>query len=70
MVKNQSPAGDAGSVHGSGRSPGGGSGNSLHYFLLGNFHGQEPDGLQSLGSQRVGQATEQLSMHRVRAKLD
>ena len=29
-------AGDAGSVAGSGRSPGGGNGNPLQYFCLGN----------------------------------
>ena len=25
-------------------------------FLLGNFHGEEPGGLQSMGSKRVGRA--------------
>ena len=44
MIKN-SPANagdirDVGSVPGSGRSPGGGNGNALHYFLPGEFHGQ------------------------------
>ena len=33
-------AGDAGSIPGPGRSPGGGNGNPLQYFLPGKFHGQ------------------------------
>ena len=38
-----------------GRSPGGGHGNPLQYSCLKNPHGQEePGGLQSMGSQRVG----------------
>ena len=40
MVKNQpasvGDAGDVGSIPGSGRSPGGGNGNPLHYPCLGN----------------------------------
>ena len=37
MVKNlPASAGDAGSVPGSGRSPGEGNGNPLQYFCLGN----------------------------------
>ena len=37
MVKNQpANAGDAGSIPGSGRSPGGGNGNLLKYSCLGN----------------------------------
>ena len=58
-VKN-SPArardtGDVGSIPGLERSPGEGNGNSLQYSCLGNFHGrEEPGGLQSMGSQRVG----------------
>ena len=45
-----------GSVAGSGRSPGGGDGNPLQYSCLENPLGQreEPGGLQSSGSQRVG----------------
>ena len=31
--------GDVGSIPGSGRSPGGGNGNSLHYSCLGNMDG-------------------------------
>ena len=37
MVKNPTAnAGGIGSILGSGRSPGGGNGNSLHYSCLGN----------------------------------
>ena len=37
MVKNPpANAGDEGSIPGSGRSPGGGNGNTLHYSCLGN----------------------------------
>ena len=41
--------GDMGSIPGSGRSPGGGNGNPLQYSGLGEIHGQEPGGLQSMG---------------------
>ena len=47
-------AGDAGMIPGSGRSPGGGNGNPLQYSYLENPIDGGPDGLQSLGSQRVG----------------
>ena len=46
--------GDLGFIPGSGRSPGAGYGNSLQYFCLKNPMTEEPDGLQSVGSQRVG----------------
>ena len=57
MVKNP-PAnagntGDADSIPESGKSPGGGHGNSLQCSCLGNPMDQEPGGLQSMGSQRV-----------------
>ena len=40
-VKNlPANAGDAVSIPGPGRSPGGGNGNPLQYFLPGKFHGQ------------------------------
>ena len=63
MVKNP-PANagdvrDAGSIPGSGRSPGEGNGNPLQYSCLGNPRTEEPGGLQSMGSQ-MGQ-TERLS---------
>ena len=65
MVKNQSPTGDADSIHWSGRSPGGGSGNPLHYSCLEismdrNLMGYSPWDLKELDKQ--------LSMHRIRAK--
>ena len=46
-------AGDLGSIPGSGRSPGEGNGNPLQYSCLENPM-EEPGGLQSMGSQRVG----------------
>ena len=54
MVKN--PPANAGDVHfvpGSGMSPRGGKGNPLQYSCLENPT-EEPGGLQSIGSQRVG----------------
>ena len=52
---NAGDTGEAGSIPGLGRSPGGGHGNPLQYSCLENPHGQEePGGLQSMGSQRVG----------------
>jgi hypothetical protein len=51
MVKNSPPnAGDAGLSPGSGRSSGEGNGNPFRYSCLKN----PPEGLQSMGSQRVG----------------
>ena len=57
MVKNP-PANagdikDVGSIPGSGRSPGGGSGNPLQYSCLENPWTEEPGGLQSTGLQRI-----------------
>ena len=47
--------GDPSSIPGLGGSPGGRLGNPLQYSCLENPYGQEePDGLQSMGSQRVG----------------
>ena len=43
-----------GSVPGSGRSPGGGHGNPLQCSCLENSMKEEPGGLQSIESQRVG----------------
>ena len=46
---------DAGLISGSGRSPGGGHGNSLQYSCLVNPQWtEEPGRLQSMESQRVG----------------
>ena len=57
MVKNLSiNAGDIkdmGSIPGSGRTPGGGHGNSLQYSCLENPMDEEPGGLQSIVSQRA-----------------
>ena len=57
MVKNLPAsvgnARDAGSIPGSGRSPGGGNGNPLLYSCLKNPMDGEPGGLQSKGSLRI-----------------
>ena len=44
---------DVGSIPGSRRSPGEGNGNPLQYSCLENPMEEEPDGLQSMWSQRV-----------------
>ena len=58
MVKNlPANAGDvrdAGSIPGLGRSPGGGHGNPFQNSCLENPMEEEPDGLQSIGSHRIG----------------
>ena len=55
MVKNRpASAGNLGLTLGSGRSPGGGNGNSLQYFYLGNPVDNEPGRLLCpLGSQGI-----------------
>ena len=45
---------DLGSIPGLGKSPGEGNGNPLQYSCLENPMTEEPGGLQSTGSQRVG----------------
>ena len=45
---------EMGSIPGSGRSLGEGSGNALWYSCLGNPMAEKPGRLQSMGSQRVG----------------
>ena len=45
---------DTASTPGSGRSPGGGHGNPLWYSYLKDPWREEPGGLQSIRSQRVG----------------
>ena len=56
VVKNPpASARDSGSIPGSGRSPGEGNGNPIQYPCLENSMDREPGGLQSMGSQRVGQ---------------
>ena len=53
VVKNlPSNAGDAGSIPGSGRSPGEGNGNPLQYSCLGNPMDRGVGGFQSMGSQK------------------
>ena len=47
-------AGDVGSILGLGRFSGVGNGNALWYSCLGIPWIEEPDGLQSMGLQRVG----------------
>ena len=59
MVKNlpdcdAGATGDAGSIPGSRRSPGEGNGNPLQYLAWRSTWIEEPGGLQSIGSQRVG----------------
>ena len=55
LVKNlPTNARDPGLITGLGRSPGEGNGNPLQYSCLGNpMDREEPEGLQSMGSQRV-----------------
>ena len=54
--------GDRSSIPGLGRSPGEGNGNPFQYSCRKNISWtEEPGGLQSMGSQRVG-ATEQLTL--------
>ena len=49
MIKNlPANAGDPGSIHGLGRSPGEGNGNQLQYSCLENSMDEEPGGLQSV----------------------
>ena len=55
MVKNPSAsAGDVGSIPGLQRPPEEGNGNSLQYLAYETPRTEEPGGLQSMGSQRVG----------------
>ena len=69
MIKNP-PAntGDTGLIPGSGRSPGGGNGNLLHYSCLENLGTGEAGGLQSTGFQRARQLSD-LSTHHKRLSL-
>ena len=54
LSANALDAGDAGSIPGLGRSPGEGNGNPLQYSCRKIPWMEEPGGLQSMGSQRVG----------------
>ena len=51
---NVGDVGDAGSTPGLGKIPGGGNGNPLQYFCLGNSMDKGAWQLQSMGLQRVG----------------
>ena len=55
-------------IPGLGRSPGEGNANPLQYSCLGISWTEEPDGLQSMGSQRVGHkfVTKQHQQHGVK----
>ena len=53
LPANAGDTGDAGSILGLGRSPGGGHGNPLQCSCL-EIPTEEPGRLQSIGSQRVG----------------
>ena len=54
---------NTGLISGSRRSPGGGNGNSLQYFCLGNPWTEEPGGLQTMGSQSWTWHTAHLMIH-------
>lgn len=55
VVKNPpDDAGDSGLIPGSGRSPRVGKGNPLQHSCLESSMAEESDGLQSMGSQRIG----------------
>ena len=54
VVKNQPTNADPGSIPGWASSPGGGPGNPLRGACLDTPWTEEPGGLQSMGSQRVG----------------
>ena len=54
LPANARTAADTNSIPWSGRSPGGGNGNPLHYSGLGIPWTEEPGRLQSMGSLRFG----------------
>ena len=66
MVKNPTACAghirDAGSIPGSGRSPGGGNGNPVQYSCLEN-PAEEPGELQSIGLQKSWTQLKRLNMH-------
>ena len=53
QIINNLPAGDFGSIPGSGKSPGEGNGYAFQYSCLENFMDKESGGLQSMRSERV-----------------
>ena len=60
---NVGDVGDAGSTPGLGKIPGGGNGNPLQYFCLGNSMDKGAWQLQSTGLQRVGHNLEAERTH-------
>ena len=62
MVKTNCSAGDLGSVPRSGRSPGGGHGNTLQYSCLENPMTEEPGGLYRPWGRKKSDLAEQLSL--------
>ena len=54
LPANAGHAGDISSIPGSGKSPGGGSGNLLQYYSQRILWTEEPGGLLFMGCQRVG----------------
>ena len=72
LPANAGEAGGGGSIPGSLRSSGGGHGNPLQYSCLENPWTEEPGGLQSTGSHRVGHDWSnlaQLHMHGTLLKI-
>ena len=61
-----SNAGDADSILGSRRSPGGGNSNTLWYYCRKIPWTEEPGGLQSMGSKRVRQNSTEMSTGNLR----
>ena len=62
-------AGDLGSIHGLGRSPGGGHGNSLKYSCLENPHGQRNLMVYSPWGRKELDMTERLSSSKLKYKF-
>ena len=63
LLANVGDLRDTGSIPGSGRSPGRGHGNPVQYSCQKNPWTEEPGGLQSIASQRVGHDLGDLAQH-------
>ena len=63
LLANAGDLRDTGSIPGSGRSPGRGHGNPVQYSCQKNPWTEEPGGLQSIVSQRVGHDLGDLAQH-------
>ena len=61
---NVGDTGDAGSISGSGKAPGGGNDNPLQYSCLENLMDRGADGLQSMGLQK-SDTTKHMAQHYV-----